>query len=109
MSNGAREGDFDLSGPATLDKSSADFDHALWEIDRRSPVPHFDGVKDFDDEGVGGREGIGSNEPSFGKERSKTDLKCSVSTGSMHQSENSGRRRGTVKQALHTGYKDKST
>lgn len=74
MSSGAKEGDFDLSGPEILDRSSADFDHALREIDRRSPIPLFDGVKDLDDEGVVGREGIGSNVPGLGMERSKTDL-----------------------------------
>lgn len=82
MSNGAREGDFDLSGPEILDKSSADFDHALREIDRRSPVPLFDGVNDLDEEGVVGRDGIGSNVLGLDRERSKTDLRSSVSTGS---------------------------
>lgn len=86
-SSGASEGDFDLSGAETLERSSADFDHALREIDRRSPVPLFDGVKDLDDEGVAGREGMGSNEPGFGKERSKTDLRGCVSTRSQHQGE----------------------
>jgi hypothetical protein len=57
-----------------LDKSSADFDHALREIDRRSPVPLFDGVKDLDDDGVAGRDGIGSSVFALGRERSKTDL-----------------------------------
>lgn len=79
MSNGASEGDFDLSGPEMLDRSSADFDHALRDIDRRSPVPLFDGVKDLDDDGVAGRDGMGSNVPTLGKERSKTDLGNSVS------------------------------
>lgn len=88
MSNGASEGDFDLSGPETLDKSSADFDHALREIDRRSPVPLFDGVKDLDEEGVAGRDGTGSSEPGLDRERSKTDLRSSVSTGCRHQGEN---------------------
>jgi len=57
-----------------LDKSSADLDHALRDIDRRSPMLLFDGVKDFDDDGVVGREGTGSDIPALGKERSKTDL-----------------------------------
>ena len=57
-----------------MDKSSADFDHALREIDRRSPVPLFDGVKDLDDDGVAGRDGIGSSVFALGRERSKTDL-----------------------------------
>ena len=82
MSNGASEGDFDLSGPEMLDRSSADFDHALRDIDRRSPVPLFDGVKDLDDDGVAGREGMGSNDPALGRGRSKTDLGNGVSTGS---------------------------
>ena len=73
-SNGAREGDFDLSGPEILDRSSADFDHPLRDIDRRSPDPLLDGVKDLDDDGVVGREGIGSNVPPLGRERSNTDL-----------------------------------
>jgi hypothetical protein len=80
VSSGARDGDLDLSGPEILDKSSADFDHALREIDRRSPVPLFDGVKDLDDEGVAGREGTGSNAPGFCRERSYTDLWRSIST-----------------------------
>lgn len=74
-----------------LDKSSADFDHALREIDRRSPMPLFDGVKDFDDEGVVGREGIGSNVPGLGMERSKTDLGSIVSTGSQRHGKMSSR------------------
>lgn len=80
MSSGASEGDFDLSGPEILDRSSADFDQALREIDRRSPVPLFDGVKDLDDRGVAGREGTGSNVPGLCRERSNTDLWRSVST-----------------------------
>ena len=80
MSSGASEGDFDLSGPEILDRSSADFDHALRDIDRRSPIPLLDGVKDLDDDGVVGREGTGSNIPTFGRERSKTDLGSSIST-----------------------------
>lgn len=75
------DGDFDLSGPEMLDRSSADFDHALRDIDRRSPVPLFDGVKDFDDDGVAGREGTGSNVPVLGRGRSNTDLGGTVSTG----------------------------
>ena len=58
-----------------LDKSSADFDHALREIDRRSPAPLLDGVKDLDEVGVAGRDGTGSNTPGLDRERSKTDLR----------------------------------
>ena len=79
MSKGVSEGDFDLSGPEMLDKSSADLDHALRDIDRRSPMALFDGVKDLDDDGVVGREGMGSNVPALGRERSKTDLGSRVS------------------------------
>lgn len=74
MSKGVSEGDFDLSGPEMLDRSSADLDHALRDIDRRSPRLLFDGAKDFDDDGVVGREGMGSNVPALGRGRSKTDL-----------------------------------
>ena len=102
MSNGAREGDFDLSGPETLDKSSADFDQALREIDRRSPLPLLDGVKDFDEEGEVGRDGTGSNEPGLDSERSKTDLRSSVNAGSRHPGENSGWKRGNAKQTFTT-------
>lgn len=94
VSSGAKEGDFDLSRPEMLERSSADFDHALREIDRRSPVPLFDGVKDLDDEGVAGREGMGSNEPGFDRERSKTDLRGCVSTSPKEN----GYRQVTVKQ-----------
>ena len=76
------EGDFDLSGAEILDRSSADFDHTLREIDRRSPIPPLDGVKDLEDDGEVGMEGIGSNAPGLGEERSKTDLKSSVSKNS---------------------------
>ena len=62
-----------------LDRSSADFDHTLREIDRRSPIPPLDGVKDLDDDGDVGMEGIGSNAPVLDVERSKTDLGSSVS------------------------------
>ena len=79
MSNGVSEGDFDLSGAEMLDKSSADFDHTLREIDRRSPIPPLDGVKDLDDDGDVGMEGIGSNAPGLCVERSKTDLGSGVS------------------------------
>lgn len=80
-----------------MDKSSADFDHALREIDRRSPMPLFDGVKDFDDEGVVGREGMGSNEPGLGMERSKTDLGSIVSTESRRHGKTSRQKHGTAK------------
>lgn len=73
-----------------LDRSSADFDHALRDIDRRSPIPLFDGVKDLDDDGVVGREGTGSNVPVLGMERSKTDLESMVSTGSQGNGEKTG-------------------
>lgn len=85
-----------------LDKSSADFDHALREIDLRSPMPLFDGVKDFDEEGVAGREGIGSNEPGLGIERSKTDLGSMFSTESQRHDETSRKKRGAVKQTPRT-------
>lgn len=83
VSNGISEGDFDLSGAEMLDRSSADFDHTLREIDRRSPIPLFDGVKDLDDDGVVGRDGTGSNTPTLGMGRSKTDLEGTVSKGSQ--------------------------
>ena len=74
VSRGVSEGDFDLSRPEMLDRSSADFDHALRDIDRRSPEPLFDGVKDLGDDGVVGRDGMGSKVPVLGRGRSKTDL-----------------------------------
>jgi hypothetical protein len=97
VSKGVSEGDFDLSGPEMLDRSSADFDHALRDIDRRSPIALFDGVKDLDDDGVVGREGIGSNEPALGRERSKTDLGGRVSAEIQR---NGGKKRGIVRQHL---------
>ena len=103
MSNGARAGDFDLSGPEMFDKSSADFDHALREIDRRSPAPLFDGVKDLDEEGVAGRDGTGSSTFGLERERSKTDLRSRVSTGSQRRGENKGRDHGSVPDGTPTG------
>ena len=109
MSNGVSEGDFDLSGAEMLDRSSADFDHTLREIDRRSPSPPFDGVKDLDDDGDVGREGIGSNTPGLGMERSKTDLASSVSKKSWCYGVKNGRERGTVKRACQTVYRRELT
>jgi hypothetical protein len=102
MSNGASEGDFDLPGPEMLDRSSADFDQALREIDRRSPAPLFDGVNDLDEEGVAGRDGTGSSTPGLERERSKTDLRGRVNTVFQHQSKNSGREHGNVKRPFPT-------
>jgi len=96
VSNGVSEGDFVLSGADMLDRSSADFDHTLREIDRRSPIPPLDGVKDLDDDGDVGREGIGSNPPGLGIERSKTDLGNSVSKKSQYNGVMNGRGRRTV-------------
>ena len=96
MSNGVSEGDFDLSGAEMLDRSSADFDHTLREIDRRSPIPPFDGVNDLDDDGDVGREGIGSNAPGLDMERSKTDLGNSVSNKFQCYGVRNGRERGTA-------------
>lgn len=79
-----------------MDRSSADFDHALRDNDRRSPMALFDGVKDLDDDGVVGREGMGSNVPALGRERSKTDLESRVSKES--QSRENGWERGTARQ-----------
>ena len=109
MSKGARAGDFDLSGPEMFDKSSADFDHALREIDRRSPAPLFDGVKDLDEEGVAGREGTGSSTLGLERERSKTDLRSRVSTGSQRRGENNGRERKNVEQTFQTIHRQGST
>lgn len=83
-----------------MDRSSADFDHALRDIDRRSPMALFDGVKDLDDDGVAGREGMGSNVPALGRERSKTDLESRVSRES--QSRENGWERVTVRQTSPT-------
>jgi len=83
-----------------LDRSSADFDHALRDIDRRSPMALFDGVKDLDDDGVVGREGMGSNVPALGRERSKTDLESRVSKET--KSSENGRERGAVRQTFPT-------
>lgn len=102
VSKGASEGDFDLSGPEMLDRSSADFDHALRDIDRRSPMALFDGVKDLDDDGVVGREGMGSNAPCLGRERSKTDLGDRVSAESKCNDEKSGWERVIVEQTSPT-------
>ena len=103
------EGDFDLSGPEMLDRSSADLDHALRDIDRRSPMLLFDGVKDFDDEGVVGREGTGSDIPALGRGRSKTDLGDTVSTESRRGGEKSGCKRRTMKETPPTIHRGGST
>lgn len=100
MSNGASEGDFDLSEPEMLDRSSADFDHALREIDRRSPATLFDGVKDLDEEGVVGRDGIGSNVAGLERERSKTDLSGRVRAESSLQGENKEWKHGNTKETF---------